>query len=454
MLIEFTIENFGSFNKPQCLEMAATKIKRLPGNMFATGLKQHPLRVASTALIYGFNASGKSQMVKAAQFMRDLVLNSNRKPVEKKLAIAPFLLDPESAKRPSSLEVAIVVNGHLCRYGFKVDRNLIWEEWLSIYGSRRGTPDGFRRIYDQESNSYQVEVKGLKGIKLAIQHVPEDWLALTHVCQGHFHKDAEDQWADVHGVYNWFKDKLRVMPIIHEVPHDKALELSRDGDRMVWILKFLQVVDRGIDTLQLEKSERLSPDVQLDLIDLVGRVTTSHEKKSALVNAIKASDTEALAKLGLDFQSRELKIVRSMPKTGDSVSFSASMESQGTNRVFAMASCVKDVIDNGYVLLIDETEIGLHYRLSRFLLDLFNDSARNNRGAQLVATTHKSKLMDQDFMRPDQLWMMEKDEFHESCLYPLCEMEIPVGKNQNWPEFFLRGNFSKVPMNRVRRVPG
>ncbi|MBF0423559.1 MAG: ATP-binding protein [Magnetococcales bacterium] len=453
MLIEFTIENFGSFNRPQCLEMAATKLKRLPGNLFATGLKYNPPRATGTALIYGFNASGKSQMVKAAQFMRDLVLNSNRKPVEKKLAVVPFLLDPESTSRPSSLEVAIVVNGRLCRYGFKLDQNLIWEEWLSIYGGRRGAPDGFRRVYDKESNSYQVEVKGLKGIKLAIQHVPEDWLVLTHVCQGHFTQGPDHQWQDVQAVYNWFKDKLRVMPVIDAMPHDKALELSRDTDRMVWILKFLQVVDRGIDTLQLEKSERLSPDVQLDLIDLVGRITTSHEKKSALVNAIKASDTETLAKLGLDFQGRELKIVRSMPKTGDAVSFSSSLESQGTNRVFAMASCVKDVIDNGYALMIDETEIGLHYRLSRFLLDLFNDPAQNKHGAQLVATTHKSNLMDQSFMRADQLWMMEKDEYHESRLYPLCDMTIQLEKQQTWPQFFLRGNFSQVPMNRMRRVP-
>ncbi|MBF0631080.1 MAG: ATP-binding protein [Magnetococcales bacterium] len=453
MLIEFTIENFGSFNESQCLEMAATKHKRLSNNLFSTGLNHHPTRVASSALIYGFNASGKSQMVKAAQFMRDMVLNSNRKPVEKNLAITPFLLDPDSSRRPSTLEVAIIANGHLCRYGFKADRNLIWEEWLSIHGSRRGTPDGFRRMYEPESNSYQVEVKGLKGIKLAIQHVPEDWLALTHICQGHFLKDSSQQWGDVQAVYNWFKDKLRVMPVIQEVPHDKALELSRDSERMIWILNFLQVVDRGIDTLQLEKSEHLSPDVQLDLIDLVGRVTTSHEKKSALVNAIKASDTETLAKLGLDFQGRELKIVRTMPKTGDAVSFSANMESQGTNRVFAMAGCIKDVVDNGYVVMIDEMEIGLHYRISRFLLDLFNDPKRNHKGAQMIATTHKSNLLDQSFMRPDQLWMMEKNELHESRLYPLCDLQVKLEKQQTWPQFFLQGNFGKIPMNRVRRVP-
>ncbi|HIJ85063.1 MAG TPA: ATP-binding protein, partial [Magnetococcales bacterium] len=319
MLIEFTISNFGSFNTSQSLEMAATKLKRLAGNTVATGLSRNPIRVASSALIYGFNASGKSQMVKAAQFMRDLVLNSNRKPVERKLAVAPFLLDPESSRRPATLEMAIVVNGRFYRYGFKVDQNLVWEEWLSIHSGRRGLADGFRRVYEPDSNSYQVEVKGLKGIRLAIQHVPEDWLALTHLCQGHFHKNSEAQWEDVQAVYNWFKDTLRVMPVLQAVPHDKALELSKDTDRMLWILKFLQVVDPGIDTLQLEKSERLSPDVQLDLIDLVGRVTTSHEKKSALVNAIKASDTEALASLGLDFQGRELKIVRTMPKSGDSV---------------------------------------------------------------------------------------------------------------------------------------
>ncbi|MBF0108796.1 MAG: AAA family ATPase [Magnetococcales bacterium] len=453
MLIEFTIGNFGSFNEPQRLEMAATQNKRLATNLLTTGLKHHPRKVASSALIYGFNASGKSQMVQAAQFMRDMVLNSNRKPVEKNLAITPFLLDPESNRRPSMFEVAIVARGNLCRYGFKADRTLVWEEWLSIQGNRRGQPDGFRRVYEPETNSYHVTVKGLKGIQLAIQHVPEDWLALTHVCQGHFTKDSRDQWEDVLAVYNWFKDKLRVMPVIQEVPHDKALELSRDTERMVWILKLLQVVDPGIDTLQLEKSERLSADVQLDLIDLVGRVTTSHEKKSALVNAIKASDTDALAKLGLDFQGRELKIVRTMPKSGDSVSFSAGMESQGTNRVFAMAGCIKDVIDNGFVVMIDEMEIGFHYRLSRFLLDLFNDPQRNTNGAQMVATTHKSNLLDQNFMRPDQLWMMEKNEHHESRLYPLCDLDVKLARQQTWPQFFLQGNFGRIPMTRVRRVP-
>lgn len=454
MLIEFTIANFGSFKETQRLEMAATESKDLSANLIETGLSSDPVRVASSALIYGFNASGKSQMVKAAQFMRDMVLNSNRKPVESAIGATPFLLDHKSRLEPSTLEMAIVVNGHLCRYGFRVDRQLIWEEWLSIYSNGGGSPDGFRRLYDRESNSYRVDVHGLKGITLALQHVPEDWLALTHLCQGHFHAELENAWDSVKSVYNWFKDTLRVMPVIHEVPHDKALEFSKDTERMLWILKFLQVVDPGIDTLQLEKSERLSTEVQLDLIDLVGRVTTSHEKKSALVNAIKASDTETLAKLGLDFQGRELKIVRTIPKTGDAVSFSADMESQGTNRVFAMASCVKDVMDSGLVLMVDEMETGLHYKLSRYLLNLFNDSSRNTKRSQLVATTHKSNLLDQSFMRSDQLWIMEKNESHESRLYPLCDMQVTLAEQQTWPQFFLQGNFNRVPMTRIRRVPG
>ncbi|MBF0131153.1 MAG: ATP-binding protein [Magnetococcales bacterium] len=453
MLIEFTIANFGSFKETQRLEMAATEFDGLSGNLMNTGLDGNPVRVANSALIYGFNASGKSQMVKAAQFMRDMVLNSNRKPVESAIGATPFLLDPESRQQPSTLEMAIVVNGRLCRYGFRVDRQLVWEEWLSIY-SGEGGPSGFRRVHDRGNNGYHVEIKGLKGIKLAIEHVPEDWLALTHLCQGYFRTELKESWEGVLSVYNWFKDTLRVMPVIHEVPHDKALEFSKDTERMLWILKFLQVVDPGIDTLQLEKSERLSADVQLDLIDLVGRVTTSHEKKSALVNAIKASDTETLAKLGLDFQGRELKIVRTIPTTGDAVSFSADMESQGTNRVFAMASCVKDVIDNGFVLMVDEMETGLHYKLSRFLLDLFNDPSRNPKKSQLVATTHKSNLLDQSFMRPDQLWIMEKNELHESRLYPLSDMNITLAAHQTWPQFFLQGNFGRIPMNRVRRVPG
>lgn len=452
MLIEFTVANFGSFKEPQVLEMApASNIRKLSENCFSTGLANQPRRLLRSAMVYGPNASGKTHLVKAAYFVREMVLNSNRKKVEEPIKTDPFLIDLQTRFEPSAFQMIFVVDGQRHQYGFKVDHKRVWNEWCYIFPRRQGKTAFFRRDYDADKDIYNVETNALEGLKDSLESVPEDWLALTQ-----FGQEKKIRWPQLAATYRWFQQQLRVIHPDGEITPIDALNLCEKPQGRDWVLSFLKAADLGIENIEAETFNETFSGLSKSLIEFLKDNPPnelSKKNKIAFRQAVVDENWEALSELGLKVKRRELKTIRTIPQTGETVPFDWNKESTGTQKMFALAGGWKDILDEGQVFFIDELETGLHHRLARFLLELIHDPERNTNGAQLIATTHDTALLDNQIIRPDQIWLMNKNRAYASRMYPLSDFDIKLKKHETLQKFYLDGHYGAVPMVRKRRIP-
>jgi uncharacterized protein len=453
MLIEFTVANFGSIKEPVALDMSpAQNIRKLPTNCFASGLPKSPRRLLRSAVIYGPNASGKTQMINAAYFMRETILNSNRKRVEDPIDTTPFILDLKTRTEPSAFQMVFVVNGQRHQYGFKVDKQRVCSEWLYIFPRYSGETLSFRREYNTTNHTYAVEVKGLPGFNDAIDGLPEDVLAITQ-----FGQETKQRWPELVAAYSWFQQKLLIVHPDIKTTHSETLDLCEFDNGEDWVFDFLKAADLGIEKIQFKADKTLTTETSNKLLYLLENNQVaklfSEEKKPRIAQAIANNNLDELKNFGLDFAKRELALVRIMSESGESVPFSMGMESKGTLKMLALAGSWKNRLNKGQVVFIDEFESSLHHKLARFLIELIHDPERNINGTQLVATTHDTALLDEDILRPDQIWLMNKNREHASRLYPLSDFEIKLKKGETLQKFYLDGLYGAVPMVRKRRLP-
>ena len=454
MLIEFSVANFGSFKEPQTLEMLpAENIQSLPGHCFATGLSDdQPQHLLRSAVVYGPNASGKTHLVKAASFMRGIVLNSNRKAVEESISVNPFLLDPKTLLEPSALQMIFVVDGRCHQYGFKVNTQRILSEWCYVFSSQEEELISFRREYDPDEDAYHVETHLLEGLEEALQGVPEDWLAITQ-----FGQEKKRRWPELEATYRWFQRQLRVVHADKEtgISTAKALGIFAQSEGHEFVLNFLKAADLGVESIKISFKGKM-PKGFLKVVSerFSGEVTEDNSHKGYGYNiSIGEEYLEDFIGLGVDLQGATFEMVRTMPQTGKPVSFDMAMESSGTQKMFDLAVDWMGVLNEGQVFFVDELEAGLHHRLVRFLLDLIHDPERNSHGAQLIATTHDTALLDEQIIRPDQIWLMNKTREYASRIFPLSDFEIRLEEGETLQKLYLDGLYGAVPMVRKRRLP-
>lgn len=452
MLIEFTVENFGSFREPQRLEMApAENIRALPGHCFDSGLSKHPQQLLRSAVVYGPNASGKTHWVKAAVFMRDMILNSNRKKVEEPIGANPFLLDLKTLSEPSAFQMIFVVEGRRHQYGFKVDKQRVWSEWCYIFSDREEEVTSFRRVYDPDQDMYHVETQAWEGLEEPLHDVPEDWLALSQFGQG-----KKQRWPELVATYRWFQHQLHIIHLDAESSRFDTLELCKTSEGRDWVLRFLKAADLGVEDISFKTIDEMPSDVR----DVVLRdfkenppPWLSEDDRTNFKQSIDATGFYAFSEFGIQLGGGSVRMVRTIPRTGESVPFRIEMESTGTQKMFDLAARWKDFLSTGQVFFVDEIEAGLHHRLVRFLLELIHDPERNSHGSQLIATTHDTALLDDQLFRPDQIWLMQKNREHASHMSPLSDFDIDLKEGETLQKFYLDGLYGAVPMVRTRRVP-
>ncbi|MBF0629099.1 MAG: AAA family ATPase [Magnetococcales bacterium] len=449
MLIEFTVKNYRSIHEPIVLDLSpAQNIRRLPENCFDTKLSSQPRRLLRSSVVYGPNASGKTNLVRAAHFMRNLVLNSNRKPVDDPIFEDPFLLHPETRQAPATFQMIFIANGVRYQYGFEVDRKRVVGEWLYRF-SRRPESVVFRREYDAGQDSYRVESELGTDIQDAVQALPEDWLALTQLGQ-----KKPVLHGELKNSYVWFQKQLLIIGPSRRNTLSETLDLCETERGHDWVLGFIKAADLGIDDIVLEEQEDLPDELYQEVVDGIINNSPkgfSEKIKSQLVSAVKNKNYDIINKI-VKIRSRGLLSVRTVPGTGEKLSFSGDKESRGTNQMLALAGQWREILDNGQICFMDEIEDGLHPKLVRFLFDLIHDPEQNPNNAQLIATTHDTTLLDHRILRPDQIWLMNKKRDHSSQLYALSDFDIQLKKHETLQQLYLDGVFGAVPMVRKRRL--
>jgi len=420
MLIEFTVQNFLSFREPAHLSL----VKGGGSELQDTNVILHDApgtpSVLRSAAIYGPNAAGKSNLIKALQVMRQMVLKSaSETQAGEPLSVTPFLLDEDSAAQPCEFEVHFISEGVRYQYGFAATQERITEEWLLAFP--KGRPQRWiDRRYDEESQTYVWgSMDKLVGKKQLWQEATRpNALFLSTAIQ------LNNQ--QLQPVFKWFSNILHVAGFGRWHP-GFSVELCEQEEARKEIISFLRAADIDIDDVELKK-EKFDIDTLPDnMPDSVKDEFARKLKDKSIVN---------------------VKTVHVLD-SGKKVFFDLDDESDGTKKIFALSGPWLDTLEHGYVLVVDELHDNLHPVIVEFLVKLFHDPETNPRNAQLILTTHDTSILGQDIFRRDQIWFCEKDESRSTVLFPLTDFR-PRKKVENLERRYLSGRYGALPY--VRKI--
>jgi AAA15 family ATPase/GTPase len=423
MLIEFSVANFRSLRERQTFSMAkATGDELFETNTFETNAF-NDFELLRSAVIYGANASGKSNFIRALESMRGMVIESAAgKKRGDRLQVTPFRLSQTALDNPSEFEVVFIVDQVRYQYGFSATAERIHEEWLLAYP--KGRP---QRWIDRSWNSETQNYDWALGDKLIGEKQKQLWQKSTRENALFLSTAVQLNSEQLQPVYDWFSEKLHLTNIGGWSPSFSASLCEKEEKEQV--LDFLRAADLNIEDIIIDKEEFDIKVLPEDMPESF-KVQIASEMKGKKIIDIKTIHKDIENNLvTFDFEEDE---------------------SDGTKKLFSFAGPWIDTLSNGYVLFIDELHDNLHPRLVRFLVQLFHSRETNPNNAQLIFTTHETSILNQDVFRRDQIWFSEKDQNQASVVYPLTDFSPRKGR-ENLELAYLSGRYGALPYIRPLR---
>jgi Cdc6-like AAA superfamily ATPase len=427
MLVEFSVSNYRSFRDRVTLSMEAADIASQPPSLDEQNVfpASHGLSLLTSAVVYGANASGKSNLVAAINVMRTLVLNSSRdRWASRLISVEPFRLSTATETVPSLFEIVFLVDGTQYRYGFAVDRRVVVEEWLYRLGKAREAT-----LFVRDRREIKVNPRTFReGRDLEFRTRP-DALFLSVVAQfnGAIARRLTDWFAalDVNtGVTDW-GDMAFALTSFETSSHRRTIE------------ELIRRLDTGIERLELERLS-LTRDVLDDLPEFFTQT------RFTFLDELFPGETVERISINTYHQRFDAE-----GRPVDRVAFDLERhESAGTQRLFALAHPIVRALKEGRVLVIDEFDARLHPNLAMELIRLFNDPTTNPHHAQLIATTHNTNLLSARLFRRDQVWFVEKSRQGASDLYSLVEYRIDgkiVRNDASFEKDYILGRYGAIP---------
>ncbi|MCD8566228.1 MAG: ATP-binding protein [Burkholderiaceae bacterium] len=412
MLVEFRVGNFRSLRQEQVLSLVASKDKMLQDtHTVSTGLKAAP-RLLRSAAIYGANASGKSNLLKALQYMRGVVAESATviQPGQA-FAVQPFRLDEQSEKEPTAFEVTFIIDGVRYQYGFSMTTQRIVSEHLLVYKAFK-PQRWFERHFDAQTGKDVYEFgSGLKGPKNLWEGATRpNALFLSMAVQ--LNSDA------LRPVFDWFVNGLVIFNEQAQLSPQLSIQMLKQSEGRRQICDFLSAADMSIADIEVVTRKVPGQAVHFDLA--AGKTEVRNE----------------------EVEEHQLRFSH-MTEQGQAV-FDLMDESNGTRNLLFLAGPVLDILRKGLTLVIDELDTSLHTLLVREFVRLFHRPEVNTAGAQLVFTTHDTSLLNApDLFRRDQIWFVEKDRNQASELISLSEFS--PRKNEALERGYLIGRYGGIP---------
>ena len=415
MLVEFRVKNFRSLRDEQVLSLVASTDKTLlDTHALSTGLRAAP-HLLKSAVVYGANASGKSNLIKALQYMRGVVLESAAviQPGQT-YSVQPFRLDVGSASQPTELEVTFILNGVRYQYGFAMTSQRIVSEQLLVYKAFK-PQRWFERRFDAESGKDVYEFgPSLKGAKSLWEGATRsNALFLSMAVQ--LNSDA------LRPVFDWFANRLVIFNEQSPLSPQFSVQMLKHEAKRKAICDFLRAADISIAEIDVATKQAMVHNFHFDL------ATGKREEESS--------------EQAID----EVKF-HHVTEQGEAV-FDLMDESSGTRNLLFLTGPILDILNKGLTLVVDELDTSLHTLLVQALVRLFHQVEVNTGGAQLIFTTHDTSLLDAyGLFRRDQIWFVEKGPDQSSSLYPL--LDFSPRKNEAFERGYLQGRYGALPFLR------
>ncbi|NLX80975.1 MAG: ATP-binding protein [Proteiniphilum sp.] len=400
MIINFSVQNFGSIKNKQTLSFDADKSDKL-SDYYVMSVNGH--RLLKLGLIFGANASGKTTILKALDFLRQLVLH----PIDNKtseLNFEPFLFDEITANENSIIELDFVDK---IRYQYYIEFNksaIVSEELYRYVGSSKRKSKVFSRTTDVDMQFAKIKIgDGIKIEKKQVAALETNTLWNNTVLGGYLKTNI--QFEDLQNTVNWFSNYLRptIMPNsnLEEFVTDGLHDNNIDKEAVVDLLKR---ADLYISDIRTKKIETEIPD---ELIDILKNIQAQKSDKAQIDKKVSVSLVE------FEHTVNDKKFYLLLEQ-----------ESAGTRRYYSFAGLLVNIISESGVLLIDEMESSLHPDLFEHFLLMF---LKNSNGSQIIATTHfREFLNDRSLYRDDVIWFTNKDNDCATELYSLADFDSSV----------------------------
>jgi uncharacterized protein len=416
MLLEFSVGNFLSFKDKKTLSMEATAISDYnETNVVNIG----SYRILKSAVIYGANSSGKSNLIKAFSQMKEIVSKSASKSSTDKLVLTPFLLNDKTEKKPSFFEVVFLLNGFRYRYGFEATQDSINTEWLFVKKKNKENP-----LFIRDGEKIEVDSHFKEGLGLE-EKTRNNALFLSVVDQ--FNGVTAKQ------IIKWFENAGSYSGLKHDNYRNFSFKMLKDKKLKTILMNFFRFLDLGFDDFELTKGE---PDQEAFLESSFQILLES------IPNLLNDSKIELVKTYHNQYNDKG-KIVGL--KKFDML----SQESSGTNKIFDLSGLIINSLLNGSLSVIDELDSKLHPLLTLRLTRFFNSKIDNYRNSQLIFATHDTNLLTYGDFRRDQIYFVEKDQYGASDIYSLAEYKEKDGskvrKDRSFEKDYIQGRYGAIP---------
>ncbi len=416
MLIEFSVTNFRSLAERQTLSLVASSGKEHLDTHVFEPKAPGTLPLLRAAVVYGANASGKSSLLMALSTMAQIVENSaGNHQADDPIDLSPFAFAADGQQTATEFEVLFVEGGVRYQYGFAATRARIESEWLFAF------PEGkSQRWFERNANPGPDEQPWYFGPKFS--GPKKVWQEATRDNALFLSTAVQLNSESLKPIFQWFTTRLKIVePYARISPGFSTKKCDEDAAWKSKIIAFLNKADLGISEIQVERRAMDAIPFPADMPEQVRNYLNSQVTGRVLSDVKLSHRTE----------------------DGGEATFSLHDESGGTQKAFALAGPWLDVLENGYVLVIDELDTSLHPALMRHLLQMFHDPRVNTKGAQLIFSTHDVTMLDFDLLRRDQIWFVEKDRKLRSHLYPLSDFS--PRKGENLERGYLVGRYGAMP---------
>lgn len=403
LLIQFTFKNFKSYRDEVTLDMTATSIKEHNYNTVQIDKNNELLKVAA---IYGANASGKTGIIDAFNFMRSFVINSFKNQNEGKgIPVKRFAFDKLSRNSKSEFEVFFIQDGKEYQYGFTIDSKKVHEEYLYRRNNR------FKEKYDTLFERADDKITCGAAFKEAEKLVDllgdaTLFLSLT----------SNTKVKDANRILEWFLQTnvvdfgntiieglvSRILPIkdMKDEVYIKGLE------------RFMKAIDTGIDGIRIE--------------EIKNTVNEQEEPSYKVYSKHKMVDEDGFVEIPF------------------------SEESSGTQKMFSLYGFLMDTLKEGDTIFIDELDAKIHPLLLRYIINMFHNPEINKNNAQLIYSTHDIYTLTKETFRRDQIWFTDKDKSGVSNLYSLAEYKLEDNKkvrnDATYNKEYLLGRYGATPL--------
>ena len=437
MLIAFKVSNFLSFNQKVEFVLRAGTVRELKHHVIE-GKGRNDVDILKAAVIYGANASGKSNFIRAVDFASQLIVGGIEKVASEQ---KHFRLAEENYTMPSEFEFEFKYQGKMYAYGFVLDLNKkkIREAWLFELLKTTDKPVFERVVHENGSSEFSnlVKLDAATAQRFTVykQDIKDTQLFLSEINEKNFEGiTAVQPFLDA---FQWFKNNLKII-----FPNSRSLisdTVGTDPEQRSAYARLLRFFNTGIIDLETKEYDLEEYGIRKESFEGLpaGRVSKQEVFYSRDRDEYSVGRNE-----NNELKVYKLNTVHPLADANSTAHFELSDESDGTRRIMDFIPMLASLIQSNRTFLVDEIDRSLHPEVTRKVLEFFLENSKGTE-SQLIVSSHESSLLDLEFLRRDEIWFVEKDKTGASKLYSLEEFKPRHDKEVR--KAYLQGRYGAVP---------